>query len=158
MNNIFLSKTRIAFIFSTVLINIILILLGNNSSRGNNFVAVIINIIIISFIVIQVFYNPYKYVFFDNNENIENLYFYFYIIDHIKNDSYILEEKLKEHYERCKSCELCQKLKKHLTNKFDNKKLYKILYKYNAILSKIINELIFAILMDMILLKIIHIF
>jgi hypothetical protein len=72
MNNIFLSKARIAFISSTVLINIILILLGNNSSRGNNFVVVIINVIIISFIVTQVFYNPYKYVFFDNNENIEN--------------------------------------------------------------------------------------
>ena len=125
-----------------------MILLGNKSTRGNIFVILIFNIIFISFIVVQVFYNPFKYAYFKNEENIENIYYYFYIIDHIKNDSYILEEKLEEHFERCKICELCQNLKKHLTNKFNNKTLYKILYKYNAILSKIMNELIYSILLN----------
>ena len=110
-----------------------MILLENKTPRGNTFVLLIFNIIFISFIVVQIFYNPYKYAYFDNEEKIENIYFYFYIIDHIKNDSYILDEKLEEHYNRCKICELCQNLKKHLINKFNNKELYKILYKYNAI-------------------------
>ena len=36
MNVICLSKARLSFIFSTVLINIVMIFLGNNS-KGNNF-------------------------------------------------------------------------------------------------------------------------
>ena len=146
MNNIFLNKSRFSFIICSVLINLIMILLGNNNLKGTNFLITILNINIIVFIIIQVFYNPYKYIYFGTDDNIDNLYFYFYIIDQNKNESYILEEKLEKHYSSCKNCDLCKKLQKYLIKKFNSKKLYTILYKDIGILSKIMNELIQTIL------------
>ena len=146
MNNIFLNKARFSFLLSSVLINIIMILLGINNIKNIIFPLIIINTFITFFVIIQVFYNPYKYAFFDNDENIENIFYYFFIIDHLRNESFTLEEKLENHYSSCNKCDLCKKLKKYLMNKMNYKKLYKILYKDVGILSKIMNELIHTIL------------
>ena len=146
MNNIFLNKSRFSFIIGRVLTNSIMILLGKNNIKNSNFFIIVINIYLIFFIIIQIFYNPYEHVYFGTDDNIDNLYFYFYIIDQNKNDSYILEEKLEKHYSSCKNCDLCKKLQKYLIKKFNSKKLYTILYKDIGILSKIMNELIQTIL------------
>ena len=114
MNNIFLGKARFSFVLSTFLVSILMIILGKNNSNNFSFILIILNIFIMFFIIISIFYNPYKYVFFDTNDNIQNLYFYFFIIDHHKNESFLLEETLQNHYSLCKKCDLCKKLKNHL--------------------------------------------
>ena len=146
MNNTFMNKSRFSFILSNLLIILLIMIRGKNNGNRTTFAFIIFNIYIISFLIIQLFYNPYKYVFFGNNDNINNIYFYFFIIDHNKNEGFILEQKLEEHYSLCSTCELCYNLKYYLMNKVDYKKIYKILYKDNGILSKIINEIIYVLL------------
>ena len=94
------------------------------------------------FIIIQIFYNPYRFVYFDNNNQVSNLYFYFFIMDHQKNETFLLEEKLEKLCSTCKNCELCYDIRMYLMKRINYKKLYKILYKDFGILSKLINEII----------------
>ena len=60
MNNIFLNKARISFLISTLLSNLIMIILGKNNWGGLNSILIIISIYIIIFIIFQIFYDPYK--------------------------------------------------------------------------------------------------
>ena len=146
MNNIFLNKARFSFALSTVFVNIIMIALGHENINNLTFPFIIWNIFAIFFIIIQIFYNPYKYVHFDTDENIENIYYYFFLIDHMKNDSFILEEKIENHYQSCQKCNLCKNLKNFLSSNTDYKKLYFIIYKNYSALSVLMNELIHNIL------------
>ena len=148
MNNIFLNKVRFSSNLSIVLINIIMIVLGKPNLNGVSFLILSLNIYVICFIIIQVFYNPYNYIYFGTNENIDNIYFYFFIIDHIKNRDYILEEKLELHISSCGNCDLCTKLKKYLNTQFDYRKIFKILYNKNNEFSKIMNEIIHNLLVN----------
>ena len=142
MNNIFLNKSKFSFIFSTLISSLIMIILQKNNLRDFSFIILIIIIYIMIFIIIQIFYNPYRFVYFDNNNQVSNLYFYFFIIDHQKNETFLLEEKLEKHCSTCKNCELCYDIRMYLMKRINYKKLYKILYKDSGILSKLINEII----------------
>jgi len=146
MSNSFLNKARFSFNLSTTLINLIMIVLGTNNIKGASFFFLCLNVYIILFIITQIFYNPYNYIYFDTDENIENIYFYFYIIDHIKNQDFILEEKIEKHISSCRSCDLCLKVKKFLRSKFDYKKVFKVLYKNNCAFTKLMNEIIHCLL------------
>ena len=146
MNNIFLNKARFSFALSTVFVNIIMIALGHENINNFTFPLIIWNVFIIFFIIIQMYYDPYKYMHFDTDENIENIYYYFFLIDHMKNESFILEEKIENHYQSCQKCNLCKNLKNYLSSNTDYKKLYNIIYKDFSILSVTINELIHNIL------------
>ena len=148
MSNIFLDKARFSFNLSTALINLIMIVLGVNNLKGVSFLILCLNIYIICFIIIQIFYNPYTFVYFGTDENVDNIYFYFYIIDHIKNQDFILEEKIEKHISSCRCCDLCLKVKKILRSKFDSKKVFKVLYKNNCAYSKLMNEIIHSLLIN----------
>ena len=148
MNNIFLGKARFSFVLSTFLVSLLMIILGKNNSSNFSFILIILNIFFMFYIIVQVFYNPYKFAYFDTSENIENIYFYFFIIDHLKNEAFILEEALGRHYSSCKNCDLCIKLQNHLIKNLNYKNLYKLLYKNIGLLSKIINELIHALIIE----------
>ena len=146
MSNIFLNKARFSFNLSMVSISLIMIFLGRNNLAGVTFIIIIINIYIISFFIVYFFYNPYNYAYFGTDENIENIFFYFYIIDRIKNKNFILEEKLEEHTSSCRNCDLCKNMAKYLESKFDYKKIFKVLFKNNCSYSKIMNEIIHTLL------------
>ena len=111
MNNIFLNKSRFSFALSTVFVIIIMIALGHENINCLTFSLIIWNVFAIFFIITQMFYDPYKYVHFDSDENVENIYYYFFLIDHMKNESFILEEKIENHYQSCQKCNLCKNLK-----------------------------------------------
>ena len=148
MNNIFLNKSRFSLIFSNLIVISIFILAGKKNIKRSSFILYTINVYITFFIIIQIFYNPYNYAYFGTNDNINNLYFYFFIMDHNKNKTFILEEKLEEHYSLCNNCELCYNLKQYLMNKVNYKKMYMILYKDIGTLSRIFNEIIYVLLIN----------
>ena len=148
MSNIFLDKSRFSFITSSLVINIILNFYGNKNFMDNPFLTLSINIFLIIFILVQIFYDPYIYTYFNTDECKENLYFYFYIIDYIKNDNFIIEEKIEEHMNECQKCNLCKNIKNFLRKKTCYKKIYKMLYKESGILEYTMNELIQTLLIN----------
>ena len=111
MNNIFLNKTRFSFIVSTLASSIILIIYGKKNIFSTIFLLTIFNIFITIFLIVHLFYDPYKYITFKTDEHLENLYYYFFIINHIKNESFLLEENIQNHHSKCQKCNLCKNLK-----------------------------------------------
>ena len=146
MSNIILNKVRFSLIASSVINNIILLLLGNKNYITYTYLVISINIFLAVFLFMLIFYNPYSFVHFSNDDNIENLYFYFYIIDHLRNDNFILEEKIKEHLHKCQRCNLCKNLKNFLYKKKCYRIIYKILYNKVDVLEHTMNELIHTVL------------
>ena len=148
MSNIFLNKLRFSLITSSVIINLILIILGNNNFIIYTFIYISINILVIVFIFVQFFYNPYSKAYFSTDDNIENLYFYYYIIDHLRNDNFLFEEKLRKHFSSCQKCNLCKNLKNYLAKKKCYKIVYKLLFNKVGVLELTMNEIIYNVLIN----------
>ena len=148
MSNILLDKIRFSLTASSVINNIILIVLSNKYYLVYTFLLISINIFLGILLFILIFYNPYSAVYFLTDDNIGNLYFYFYIIDHLRNDSFLLEEKIRAHFNTCQRCNLCKNLKNYLAKKKCYKLVYKILYNKVGVLENTINELIYTVLID----------
>ena len=148
MSNIFLDKIRFSLIATSVINNTILIVLSNKYYFVYTFLLISINILLGILLFILIFYNPYSAVYFLTDDNKGNLYFYFYIIDHLRNDSFLLEEKIRAHFNTCQRCNLCRNLKNYLVKKKCYKSVYKILYNKVGVLENTINELIYTVLID----------
>ena len=146
MSNIFLDKLRFSLIASIIINNTILVLLGHNNLVTYTYLLIAINILIAVFLLVQIFYNPYSKSFFSTDDNIENLYFYYYIIDHLRNDSFLLEEKVRAHFVKCQKCNLCKNLKAYLAKKKCYKVVYKILFNKVGVLEHTLNEIIHTVL------------
>ena len=142
MSNIFLNKTRFALISSTIIIHLVVTIIGTQQINEIIFLIVLLNIFLFIFIVVYAFYDPYRQIKIDTNENVENLYNYFFIISYNKNKNYILEEKLEKHFLSCGKCKMCKKLQKYTINKTNNNILYKIIYKNHNSLTKTFNDII----------------
>ena len=146
MSNIFLDKVRFSLIAGSFINNIILVLLGNKNYLINTYLLISINVFFAVFLLVLIFFNPYSNVYFVTDNNIENLYFYYYIIDHLRNDSFLLEEKIRAHFNKCQKCNLCKNLKNYLAKKKCYKLVYKILYNKSGLLEHTTNELIHTVL------------
>ena len=146
MNNIFLNKVRLSLIIGTVINNLILILLGNKNYLVYSFLLIAINVYLGVFLLVAIFINPYSYAYFATDDYKDNLYFYYFIIDHIRNDSFLLEEKIRQHFNRCQKCNLCKNLKDYLAKKKCYKKVYKIMYNKVGVLEHTMNELVHTVL------------
>ena len=127
MNNSSLSKIRYSIILSTCIIIIFIQFLG--ILEIYNFYSIIcyFNILILCLFFICYFYDPYKFSKLYQDDNIENVYYYFFILNRDKNKNLLLEEKIYEHLSKCNICNLCKKYKnlKIENNEVD---LYKIIY------------------------------
>ena len=148
MNNVLLNKVRFSLVTSSVIINSIILLIGNKNFMIYTFLLVALNIFLAVFIIIVIFYNPYTHAYFSTDDNTENLYFYNFIIDRLRNDSFILEEKIRKHFMLCQKCNLCKNLKNYLTKKKCYKMVYKILYNKVGVLEHTMNELIHTVLIN----------
>ena len=142
MSNLFLNKSRYSFVIFPVIINLSLNILGNKNYLNNTFLLSSINIFIAAFIIVQIFYCPYTNAYIGTSDNIENLYYYFYIIDNLKNENFFLEEKVRAHFNKCQKCDLCKNLKEYLAKEKCYKKVYKILFNKVGVLEHTLNELI----------------
>ena len=126
MNNELISKIIYSNLLYISIIQIIMFFMKPEEIFAKLFIIIIICIIIFITLFIFLFYNPYNYIIIDVAENIENLYYYFFIVDRNKNIAFFLEDKIKDHYLKCNSCSLCYKYEEFINNsniiEFDNEK------------------------------------
>ena len=142
MNNHSLNKIKYSIILS-LCISIILIFIAQKSDIFNIFVVFShFNIIMVSVLLIHEFYNPYKFVRFDKDDNVENIFYYFFILNRNKNDYLLLEEKIEEHLLKCSTCNLCKKYKNIKINENEEIDLYKIISNSNNPVLNLMNILV----------------
>ena len=146
MSNILLNKLRFSLVSSSAISNFILIILGYKNYISYTFLYIALNILLLVSLFVIIFYNPYPNAYFSTDDNYDNLYFYYYIIDHLRNDSFLLEEKLKAHFNKCQKCNLCKNLKNYLAKKKCYKIVYKILFNKVGVLEHTMNEIIHKVL------------
>ena len=109
MNNSNLNKVRYSLIFATCIIILLLLIVDKNDLNNTYYAISIINIVFICLLFICYFYDPYQYCRFDKDDNLENSYYYFFILDRNKNKYFLIEEKIEEHKSKCNKCNLCKK-------------------------------------------------
>ena len=146
MNNVSLNKIRYTILLSNCII-ILLALIVQNKYISNIYLLICYaNVLILSILLIYIFYDPYHYIKFGTDDNEENVYFYFFVLDRNKNNNLLLEMKIEEHKNKCGRCNLCKKYVAARTiEKFENIDLYYIIYdnknKVLDLMTKIIREL-----------------
>ena len=143
MNNCSLNKIRYSIILSSCIM-IILILIVDKSTIYNLFYEICyFNILLMCLLLVCYFYDPYQFCKFDSDDNIENIYYYFFILDREKNDYFLLEQKIEEHLSKCNFCNLCKKYKDFkLKNNDEEIDLYYIISNCDNILLNLLNNLV----------------
>ena len=142
MNNYSLNKIRYSLLLSFSFVIIFILCIDRMQIFNIYFIICYINIIIICLLSILFFYDPYKFVRFDRDDNIENIFYYFFILDREKNSYLLLEEKIEEHLSKCNRCNLCKKYN-NIKNK-DNEEidLYQIISDSNNPLFNLMNKIL----------------
>ena len=108
MNNCSLNKIRFSIVLS-ISITIIFTLIIDKKDINNIYFLVIYFNIFLSCLFICSFYDPYKFCKFDKDDNEENIFYYFFILNRDKNNYLLIEEKIQIHLSRCQRCNLCKK-------------------------------------------------
>ena len=137
MNNVSLNKLRYSTLLSNCIIILFFLIINTNEVSNVFFIICFINIFILTFILFWIFYDPYQFIKFDKDENEENVFYYFFVLDRDKNENLLLENKINEHIDKCGKCNLCRKYKDaNINNKFENVDLYDVIYNNkNSVLS-----------------------
>jgi len=113
MKNIFLNKTRLVCFFTKTIITILALIFGNNEIKNILFIILCFFLLLIIMFYVYLIYNPFLNIIIKNNNPLENMFFYLFILS-VKNDyEFIFENKINEHYEKCGFCELCKKYMKY---------------------------------------------
>ena len=129
MNNNILNNTRFSILLSICISLIIVLFVDKNKLIHAYFIICFVNIIIICLILVSNFYDPYKFAKFDKDDNIENIYYYLFMLDRDKNKYFLIEEKIEEHILKCNMCNLCKKYNIIKNNKEKGHiDLYKVIY------------------------------
>ena len=95
MNNIFLNKMRYSILLSNCIIILIFLINDYNQFENIYFIICYGNILILSFLLIIIFYDPYNFIKFKTDEDEENVFNYFFILDNDKNKNLLLETKIE---------------------------------------------------------------
>jgi hypothetical protein len=143
MNNISLNKIRYSILLSNCII-ILLLLISNKNEFSNVYIIICyVNVLIMSYLLIMIFYDPYKFIKFGKDDNEENAIFYFFVLDKDKNKNLLLENKVEEHFNKCGRCNLCKKYKmSRINDKFENIDLYSIIYNNKNYALNLMNKII----------------
>jgi len=143
MNNSSLNKVRYSAILCLCLIILFVMIIGRNDIYNTYSFVCYCNFLLLSLIIICCFYDPYKFAKFYKDDNIENAYYYFFILDRNKNKYLLLEKILENHLSKCSGCNLCKKYKNiKLENENENIDLYHIIYGSKNIPANLMNKLI----------------
>ena len=143
MNNISLNKIRYSILLSNCFVTLLVLINGLNQFDNVYFIICYGNILILSFLLIIIFYDPYKFIKFKSDESEENIFNYFFILDKDKNKNLLLEAKIEEHISKCGTCNLCKKYRKaKVYDIFENIDLYHIIYNNKNSTLNLMNKLI----------------
>ena len=144
MNNSSLNKVRYSMILCICFIIIFVMFVGRTEIYNLYSCVCYINFLLLSLMVICIFYDPYKFAKFYKDDNIENSYYYFFILDRNKNKYLLLEKTLENHLQKCSGCNLCKKYNNliNLENENEIIDLYHIIYSSKDISSNLMNKLI----------------
>ena len=142
MNNCNLNKFRYTIILNSFILIFLIIFFDKRNLFNIYYKISYFNILILSLLFIFYFYDPYKYSKFDKDNNIENVYYYLFILDGVKNNYLLLEEKIEEHLAICNRCNLCKKYNMFKNNnKNDEFDYYYIIYNGEDLALNLMNSL-----------------
>ena len=85
MKNTFLNKTKLVLFFTKTVITILALILGNNEINNILFLIIFIFILVIIMAYVYLVYNPFFNITIKNENPLENLFFYLFILSE-KND------------------------------------------------------------------------
>ena len=146
MNNCNLNKIRFSIILGCCFITILVIVIDKKDFTNIFYIISYCNIALIGILFICYFYDPYQFSKFDKDNNIENVYYYFFILDRDKNSYFLLEEKIGEHISKCNRCNLCKKYNYLKTkNKNGELDLFNIISNNDNIIYNVLNKLVRAV-------------
>ena len=143
MNNNILNNARYSTLLSLCISIIISLLIDKHKIVHIYIIIIFCNIVLLCLIFVSFFYDPYKYAKFDKDDNIENIYYYFFMFDKDKNKYFLIEEKIEEHISKCNMCNLCKKYN-IIKNQKDKSQfdLFKIIYNGKDQLFNLMNIII----------------
>ena len=122
MKNLFLNETKISLLFVQTLTLIIAELIGKEGILNISFPIIFISLCVFILLFIYINYDPKLFVRIKRETPEQNLYFYLFVLSHENQPCYLIETKIKNHYERCGICILCKKYNKyfnHISNILD---------------------------------------
>ena len=64
-------------------------------------------------VYVYLVYNPFFNITIKNENYLENIFFYLFILSEKNDYEFIIRGKINEHYEKCGLCELCKKYTKY---------------------------------------------
>ena len=141
MNNIGLNKARYSLVLTVGIATTALLIIDKTKIFHIYAFISLFNCLVINLAIVFYFYDPYKYAKFGRDDNIENIFYYFFMFDRDKNKYFLIDEKIEEHISQCNMCNLC---KKYNQIKNENKEidLYKIIYNGEDIIYNLMNQII----------------
>jgi len=114
MKNSFLNKTKVFLFLSQTFIVFCAILIGITEIKTVLFIVMCISILVILMSIIYLIYDPFNYINIKTETQMENLFFYLYIISEKNDYNFLFENKLNVHYKLCGFCDLCKKYNNHI--------------------------------------------
>ncbi len=142
MNNIILNKLRYSTVVALFIL-IFLVLVNDKNIIFNTYMIICYcNIFAILITFIYYIYDPFQFSKFDKDDNIENILYYFFILDKEKNKNFLIEEKIDEHLSRCNKCNLCKKYNNISYKKDEDIDLYKIIYNNKSNIFNLQNKIV----------------
>ena len=144
MNNCNLNKVRYSCILTICLIILFVIIIGKNNIFNYYTFVCYINILLLNSLFICYFYDPYLFLKLGNDDAIENVLYYFFILDRDKNKYLLLEEKIEEHLLKCNRCNLCKKYNQAKLNKKEDEEidLYYIIFNHKNFTLNLMNNIL----------------
>ena len=109
MKNTFLNKVRICLYISHFLI--IIYAMISEQKQVNNIEFIVVSVMLLLIIIGYFFfiYNPFLFIEIKKESPMKNIIFYLYSISDENKLSFLIKQKIKEHYEKCGYCTLCKK-------------------------------------------------
>ena len=117
MKNTFLNKTKLVFFFTKTVITIVALIYGSREIKNILFPIICFFLLLIIMVYVYLVYNPFFNIKIKNDNPLENIIFYLFILSEKNDYEFIIENKINKHYEKCGLCELCKKYMKYKNRK-----------------------------------------
>ena len=117
MKNSFLNRTKFSLFLTKTIINIFAVLFGRNGIYNILFFIISFILLLVVMIYMYFAYNPFYFIKINEENQLENMFFYLFILSEKNDYEFIIENKINEHFENCGICNLCYKYEKYKCKK-----------------------------------------